>query len=180
MARVILVRHCESESNQTGGLDGGKNSPLSARGRGQADAVAGAFRASGLSEVLLLSSPLSRAADTAAAIGQAMGVAAELDIRLSAGETWAGRAFNLDDPATLPVVGAMVMQALADRVAAGATTLVVVSHRYPIWALLTVLYGDHGTAIMDELNNLGNGDRLELALEDGSAQGEPVHRPLRR
>jgi broad specificity phosphatase PhoE len=180
MARVIIVRHCESESNRLGGLDGGANSPLSARGRAQADAVGDGFRSSGLCEVVLMSSPLSRAADTAAAIGQVLGIEAELDIRLSAGETWAGRAFDLDDPATLPVVGAMVMQALADGMAGGATTLVVVSHRYPIWALLTVLYGDHGTAIMDELNNLGNGDRLELVVEGGSAQGEPVHCPLRR
>jgi broad specificity phosphatase PhoE len=33
MARVILVRHCESESNQLGDLDGGSNPPLSPRGR---------------------------------------------------------------------------------------------------------------------------------------------------
>jgi hypothetical protein len=31
---------------------------------------------------------------------------------------------------------------------------------------------------MDELNNLGNGDSLELALRNGAADGEPVHRPL--
>jgi broad specificity phosphatase PhoE len=38
MARVILVRHCESESNQLGDLDGGSNSPLSPRGREEGQA----------------------------------------------------------------------------------------------------------------------------------------------
>jgi broad specificity phosphatase PhoE len=180
MARVILVRHCESESNRVAGLDRQKNSPLSARGRTQATAVRAAFSAAGLTDAVLLSSPLARAADTAAAIADALSVAVEHDARLGAGETWAGQQFVLDDPTTLLIVGATVADALAERIDAGAETLIAVSHRYPIWALLVRLYGDRGTAIMDEVHDLANGDRLELTINASGAWSEPVHRPLER
>jgi broad specificity phosphatase PhoE len=183
MARVILVRHCESESNRAGPEGRGSNSPLSARGRAQAGAVRRTFeddlaRADpSLRGATLISSHLTRAAATADAIGAALGLEATHDPRLGAGETLVGR-YDLDDPATLVVVGAEVLSALRERTDAGADPLIVVSHRYPIWALLTVLYGDRGTAIMDALNNLGNGDRLEFDLVGGASPAEPIHRPL--
>jgi broad specificity phosphatase PhoE len=161
MARVILVRHCESEANRAGSEGGGSNSPLSARGRTQAAAVHRAFLAQDLGQAVLISSPLTRAADTAAAISEALGL-------------------DLNDPASLGIVGGEVLEAFRERIDSGVMTLVAVSHRYPIWAVLTRLYGDRGTEIMDELNNLGNGDSLELRLEGGAADGEPVHRPLPR
>jgi len=179
MARVILVRHAESESNRGGGLDGGQNSPLSRRGRAQAAAAGRAFAGFDARGAALLTSPLDRAVDTAAAIGAAIGAAPIADVRLSAGETWAARALDLDDPATLPVVGEMVLAALAERIDAGAATIVAVSHRYPIWALLVRLMGDRGTALMDALDNLANGDQLELFLAGDAVVGAPIHRPLR-
>jgi broad specificity phosphatase PhoE len=177
VTRVILVRHCESEANRAGPEGGGSNSPLSARGREQAEAVRAAFSSLGLGKAILISSPLTRAAKTAEAIGRAVGISTEFDVRLGAGEIQAGR-FDLDDPATLPIVGAEVLDALRERIAGGDEVLIAVSHRYPIWSLLTRLYGERGTEIMDELNNLGNGDRLEFVLEDGAARGEPLHQPL--
>lgn len=180
MARVVLVRHCESESNRAGPAMGAADSPLSARGRAQAQAVRRTFEALAGSmppSTALLTSHLRRAADTAAAIGAALGIAARDDPRLGAGETHRER-YDLDDPATLSVVGAEVLAALVERTDAGADPLIVVSHRYPIWALLTVLYGARGTAIMDELDNLGNGDRLELELVGGRSPAEPRHYPL--
>jgi broad specificity phosphatase PhoE len=177
MARVILVRHCESEANRAGPEGGGSNSPLSARGREQARAVHAAFMGRDLGEAVLISSPLTRAADTAAAIGRALGVEVAFDARLGAGEMQAGR-FDLDDPASLPIVGGEVLDALRERIDAGAEVLIAVSHRYPIWALLTRLLGDRGTEIMDQLNNLGNGDSLEFVLADGAARAEPLPRPL--
>jgi probable phosphoglycerate mutase len=184
MARVILVRHCESESNRAGPEGGGSNSPLSARGRAQVEAVRQAFEVSlardaSLRDATLISSHLTRAADTAAAIGAALGLEAIHDPRLGAGETLVGR-YDLDDPATLLVVGAEVLAALSEREDAGADPLIVVSHRYPIWALLTVLYGARGTTIMEQLNNLGNGDRLEFELVGGASPAEPAHQPLAR
>jgi broad specificity phosphatase PhoE len=116
--------------------------------------------------------------DTAAAIGAAIGVTAEVDDRLGAGEMVASRSLDPADPATLPIIGGEVLEALSERVEAGAETLVVVSHRYPIWALLERLYGPRGTEIMDELDNLANGDQLEFVLVDGAALHEPIHRPL--
>jgi broad specificity phosphatase PhoE len=180
MTRVILVRHCESEANRAGPEGGGSNSPLSARGLAQAEAVRRAFEDlartdAGLRRATLLSSHLARAADTAAMIGAALGLEPAFDPRLGAGETHAGR-YDLDDPATLLVVGDQVLAALCER--AGEAPLIVVSHRYPIWALLTVLYGERGTAIMDQLNNLANGDRLEFELVGGASPAEPAHRPL--
>ncbi|HLK24578.1 MAG TPA: histidine phosphatase family protein [Caulobacteraceae bacterium] len=178
MARVILVRHCESESNRAGPEGAPLNSPLSALGRAQAEAVRAAFAAKGPRGALLLSSPLQRATDTAAAISAAIGGGVQLDDRLGAGEMVASRALDPGDPATLPIVGAEVLAALSERIEAGAQTLVVVSHRYPIWALLEHLYGARGTEIMDQLDNLANGDQLEITLADGRPVGEPTHRPL--
>jgi broad specificity phosphatase PhoE len=178
MARVILVRHCESEANRAGPEGGGSNSPLSARGRTQAGAVHRAFLAQNLGEAVLISSPLTRAADTAAAIAQALGVAVAFDARLGAGEMQAARSLDLNDPASLQIVGDEVLAAFSERIDGGAETLVAVSHRYPIWAVLTRLLGERGTEIMDELNNLGNGDSLELTLREGAVDGEPIHRPL--
>jgi len=178
MARVILVRHCESESNR-GGPDGAVfNAPLSRRGRAQAAVVHRTFAASGPRGARLLSSPLVRATDTAAAISAAIGADVEIDDRLGAGEMVANRALDPGDPATLPIIGAEVFNAILERVRTGAETLIVVSHRYPIWALLDRLYGVRGTEIMDELDNLANGDQLEFTLLEGAACGDPVHRAL--
>jgi broad specificity phosphatase PhoE len=178
MARVILVRHCESEANLAGPEGGGSNSPLSARGRAQIKAVHNMFLGFGLADLRLVSSPLIRAADTAQAISRALGVDIEFDARLSAGEAVAARSLDPSNPNTLQIIGAEVLDALKQRIHNESDTLVVVSHRYPIWALLTQLLGDRGTEIMDELNNLGNGDSLELKLGNGVVTEEPVHRPL--
>ena len=180
MARVILVRHCESEANRAGPEGGGSDSPLSARGRAQAEPVRCSFEALAprmARGAALVASHLRRATDTAAAIGAALGLEVEREPRLGAGETHRER-YDLDDPATLLVVGADVLAALAQRIDAGADPLIIVSHRYAIWALLSVLYGERGTAIMDELDNLGNGDRLELELLAGASPAEPIHTPL--
>jgi len=72
---LILVRHGESEGNAAGLLLGRMDSPLTERGRSQArslaDAVSGATR--------LVSSPLSRARETAEALGT--GLTVEIDDR---------------------------------------------------------------------------------------------------
>ena len=72
---LILVRHGESDGNAAGLLLGRIDSPLTERGRGQARslaaAVAGATR--------LVSSPLARARETAAALGT--GLPVEIDDR---------------------------------------------------------------------------------------------------
>ena len=63
---VCLVRHAESVANASGRWQGHGNSPLSERGRTQAQALGGALADE--SYDLVLSSDLSRAADTAASV----------------------------------------------------------------------------------------------------------------
>ena len=69
MPRVILVRHAQSQANQDGRSLGRADSPLTDLGRRQATALADALSGEAISRVL--TSPLSRAADTAAAIADA-------------------------------------------------------------------------------------------------------------
>jgi probable phosphoglycerate mutase len=72
---VFLVRHGESLGNVTPGLARSADPPLTERGRSQASRAAGALTALGIDAVL--SSPLRRARETAAAIGAAAGITVE-------------------------------------------------------------------------------------------------------
>lgn len=60
---ITIVRHGQSESNRTGVWQGQGNSPLSAEGRVQAEALA--YRLAGRTFDLVVASDLDRAADTA-------------------------------------------------------------------------------------------------------------------
>lgn len=72
---LYLVRHGESEANATGRFAGQHDSPLTARGREQAEAVAEFL--SGVRFDRVIASDLSRARDTAAAIARRQGLAVE-------------------------------------------------------------------------------------------------------
>ena len=156
---LILLRHGESAGNADGLLLGRIDSPLTARGidqaRSLADAVAGATR--------LISSPLSRARDTAEALGT--GLPVEIDdrwIEVDYGdfdgrklgdipsEVWhqwrSDTTFCPPGGECLAAVGTRVRQACdelfadPDGPARGDGTVVVVSHVSPIkvatcWAL---------------------------------------------
>jgi phosphohistidine phosphatase len=76
--RVILVRHCEAEPGDPDELR-----PLTAGGREAAQALGARLAAAGVDAVV--SSPLLRARETAAAIASAAGLAAEADERLAPG-----------------------------------------------------------------------------------------------
>ena len=66
--RITFVRHGESESNVTGRWQGQGNSPLSSVGKRQAENLAERLREDSID--LVFSSDLSRAADTAKALGR--------------------------------------------------------------------------------------------------------------
>jgi broad specificity phosphatase PhoE len=72
---LYLVRHAESEANAAGRFAGQLDSPLTARGREQAEAVADFLARVRLDRVI--SSDLSRARDTATAIARRQGLEVE-------------------------------------------------------------------------------------------------------
>jgi len=156
---LVLLRHGESEGNAARQLVGRRDSPLTARGRSQAEAMAGALGPVSR----LISSPLARARTTAAALG--FDVPIEIDerwVEIDYGrydgeplgtvpaEVWtrwrADPGFRPPGGETLLELGARVRDACAELFArpdAGArseTDVVVVSHVSPIkaavaWAL---------------------------------------------
>lgn len=75
MARVILIRHGESEANRDGRSLGRADSPLTERGRRQVAALGRALADEPIGRVL--SSPLRRAADAAAAVAAPHGLEVE-------------------------------------------------------------------------------------------------------
>ena len=158
---LVLVRHGEAEGNAAKVLLGRADSPLTERGRSQAAALAPVLGDAGR----VISSPLVRARDTAAALG--LGVALEVDDRwaevdygeyegrsLSSVESSTWEKWRLDPASAWPggeslvEVSQRVRQACEELFAAegtGAraeTDVVVVSHVSPIkaavaWALGT-------------------------------------------
>jgi broad specificity phosphatase PhoE len=78
MTEIILVRHGETESNRRGLFRGRLDVPLNARGREQAEAVAGALAGDPVAAVF--TSPLVRAVDTADAIARKHGIEPITDV----------------------------------------------------------------------------------------------------
>jgi probable phosphoglycerate mutase len=76
----VLLRHGRTEWNATGRFQGQQDSPLDGIGRAQAEAAAVALAP--MRPDALVSSDLSRARDTAAAVSQEADVAVEIDPRL--------------------------------------------------------------------------------------------------
>jgi probable phosphoglycerate mutase len=192
--RVLFVRHCQSEANAEGRIEGRGDSPLSEEGLRQAQVVAAFIAAQALGEATLIASSQARAIATAAAIAAACGWAsAAHDHRIREGELgWmedlsyaeVGRHMRerqvsvldaeLHGGESLDTVAERVWEALEAALAAGEGPLVLVSHGYAIQALLRRL-----TAEALPPSFIGNGDVVELWLEAG-ALAEPLkHYPLK-
>lgn len=140
---LYLVRHGESEANAARRYAGQTDSPLTARGRRQAEEVAAALRDVRLDRVL--SSDLSRARDTAAAIARDHGLRVEVfpelrevDVGEAAGRPILQRTDNFDaagrfvqwpDGESLEQVASRVLSAL-DRIVAASPgkTVCIVGH----------------------------------------------------
>ena len=187
--RILLVRHCQSQANAEGRIEGRGDSPLSEEGQRQAEAVAAFFAAQAIGEATLIASSQARAIATAAAIGAACGwTTAAHDHRIREGELgWmedlsyieVGRHMRergasvldaeLHGGESLDTVAGRFWEALDEAAAnAGDGALVIVSHGYAIQALLRRL-----TAEALPPSFLGNGDVVELWLEAG-ALAEPL------
>ena len=77
MTEIYFTRHGESRANADGVIAGWHDSPLTEKGIRQAHDEATRIHAEGIRFDTILSSPLSRAYDTAAAIAEANGFSAE-------------------------------------------------------------------------------------------------------
>ena len=190
--RILLVRHCQSQANAEGRIEGRGDSPLSEAGERQAELVAAFIAAQELGEVTLIASSQARAIATARAIGAACGWTHVSDHRIREGElgwmedlsyTEVGRHMrekqvtelnaDLHGGESLETVGERFWEALGEAMAASDGTLVLVSHGYAIQALLRRL-----TSQTFPPSFIGNGDVVELMLEAGSLAEPPKHYPL--
>lgn len=160
---VYLVRHGQSEWNVLRLTQGQTAHPrLTDLGREQAaeaaELVAADLVSRGLTASRLVTSDLTRAVETAAVIGNRLGLTAELDARLreqhlgrlegrSYEETWAvAETLDWSDPNT-PIEGGECLMAVRQRMAAAVGSLspsavnVVVSHGDSIRAVIAHLTG---------------------------------------
>ncbi|HEY1425031.1 MAG TPA: histidine phosphatase family protein [Caulobacteraceae bacterium] len=191
--RVLIVRHCQSQANAEGRIEGRGDSPLSEEGRRQAEALAAFFAAQGSREATLIASSQARAIATAAAIAAACGWTHASDHRIREGElgwmedlpyTEVGRHIaanktreldaDLHGGESRDAVAARFWEALAEAIEVGEGPLVLVSHGYAIQALLRRLGMQTPSPSF-----ISNGDVVELWLEAG-ALAEPIkHYPLK-
>ncbi len=141
--RLLLIRHGESEANANKIMQGWSDSPLSQRGYEQARQLAEWLRITYPDADALFASPLQRAYQTAAAVGEALGL--DVQVRPELRELGLGKLEDVDeltmitalkDPhfertyevETLPVFGERVLGALSGLLAIheGKTIIVVV------------------------------------------------------
>jgi 2,3-bisphosphoglycerate-dependent phosphoglycerate mutase len=181
-APVYLVRHGQSEWNVLRLTQGQTHHPrLTALGRAQAEGAAATIAddlaVRGLRCGLLVSSDLARAAETAAVVGERLGVAVTLDVRLREQhlgtlegrgyeDTWAAaEAHDWSDP-TLPIAGGESLEDVRVRMAAVLDALdrsvptVLVSHGDAIRSAVAHLSGvpPHEAPWVE----VGNGDVARL------------------
>ena len=190
--RVLLVRHCQSEANAAGRLEGKGDSPLTEAGQEQARRVAAFVAAQGIGPATVIVSPQARARATAEAIIAECGWTASHDHRIREGEFgWMedisyvdvgrrlaeAKSTALEDLAhggeTREAVAERVWEALSEALAATEGPLVAVSHGYAIHALVEHRFG-HALS----LSQVGNGDVIELWIDDGAPTGPPTRHPL--
>lgn len=190
--RILLVRHCQSQANAEGRIEGRGDSPLSATGLEQAARVAAFIAAQDIGPATLIASTQSRARATAEAIGARCGWTASHDARIREGElgwmedmTYAdvGRhmAENKLTVLDATVHGGESRDAVAERAWAALSEvlavtegpLVAVSHGYTIHSLI-----EHRMGQPLGLGQISNGDVIEIWIDDGVITGPPTRHPL--
>ena len=190
--RILLVRHCESQANADGRLEGKGDSPLSEAGREQARRVAAFMASQAIGAATLLASPWSRARATADAIGEACGWTASHDHRVREGEmghmedmSYADlRKYMVERQLTkfdhevhggeaLDTIAARFWEALSEVLPTTDGPIVVVSHGVAIHALVERRFG-HALG----LAQIANGDVIEIWLDGEAAPDPPKRYPL--
>ena len=166
--RLFLIRHGESEANRAGTLDGYGDAALTDLGRAQAAQLATQAAGWNLRNARLITSPMRRARHTADALGAALALTALEDRRLTAGE---GRV-SLEVEAAGPEVAAAIEDAWRHD-----GDLIAVSHRFPMFALLSLHYTQ--AVARPLMEGVGNCDAVEISRRDGG-YAAPVHLRLTR
>jgi broad specificity phosphatase PhoE len=190
--RILLVRHCQSQANADGRLEGKGDSPLSDAGREQARRVAAFVASQDIGPATLIASPLSRARATAHEIAALCGWSASHDTRIRECELgWMEnmsyadvRQHMLENQLTaldstvhggesLDTIAARCWEALREVLAVTEGPLIVVSHGFTIHALVERQFGQElGMA------QIANGDVIEVWMEDDVVIGPPTRYPL--
>jgi broad specificity phosphatase PhoE len=190
--RILHVRHCQSEANAEGRIEGKGDSALSALGREQARQVAVFVASREVEGARLISSSQARAIATAAEIAALTGWEHAQDHRIREGELgWMedipytevarhmaerqARELNADihGGESLETVAERFWEALSEALAGHDGPLVFVSHGYTIQALLRRLDPDVALPRF-----IGNGDVVEFWLEADAFAEPPQHWPL--
>jgi glucosyl-3-phosphoglycerate phosphatase len=190
--QILLVRHCQSQANADGRLEGRGDSPLSERGREQAGRLAAFMASRDIGPATLIASPLSRARATAEAIGASCGWTPSHDHRIREGEmgwmedmSYADLFRHMDERQlsvldadvhggeSLETVAARCWEALNEVLAVTQGPLIAVMHGYAIHALVEHRFGhEFGLA------RIGNGDVVEIWVEGAEVTDPPAHYPL--
>ena len=190
--RILLVRHCQSQANAAGRLEGKGDSPLSEAGREQARRVAAFIAAQDVGPATLIASPQSRARATADEIAALCGWTPSHDHRIREGELgWmedmsyadVGRHMAENRLTVLDVsvhggesrdaVAERCWEALSEALAVSEGPLIAVTHGYAIHALVEQRFG-HPLG----LSQIANGDVIEIWIEGDSVTGPPTRHSL--
>jgi broad specificity phosphatase PhoE len=190
--RILLVRHCQSQANAAGRLEGRGDSPLSQAGREQARRVAAFIAAQDIGPATLIASPQSRARATADEIGALCGWTPSHDHRIREGELgWmedmsyvevgkhmVEHQLSVLDAAvhggeSLDAVAERCWEALSEVLAVTEGPLIAVTHGYAIHALVGQRFG-HPLGLAE----IGNGDVIELWIEGDAVTGPPTRHQL--
>jgi broad specificity phosphatase PhoE len=188
VTRILIVRHCESEANEAGLFEGRGDSPLTARGREQAQRLAASLSTRELGVVRIVSSHQIRANTTARAIADALKVAdvhVERDLREGDPGTLEGKLIaelgKIDETTT----GGETIEVISTRAVAGfdrvhgaapCDTLIIVSHGFTISMLVRRLFT--GSPHRPKHLVISNGDFIEFVLDGEAVAGPPVHTVL--
>lgn len=190
--RIFLVRHCQSQANAEGRVEGKGDSPLSEAGRAQAQRLAAFVAAQNIGAAALIASPLSRARATADAIAALCGWTPSHDHRIREAELgWMEdmsyadlRTHMIENKLTsidhdthggesFAAIAQRFSEALNDALAATENPLVLVSHGFAIHAIVQHRFG-HELSIA----RIGNGDVFELWLDGEIVTAPPTRYPL--
>ena len=190
--QILLIRHCQSQANAAGRLEGKGDSPLSEAGREQAKRVAAFVASQNIGPATLIASPLSRARATAHEIAALGGWTPSHDPRVREAEFgWmedmsyadvrqhmvAHQLTALDSTVhggeSLDTIAARCWEALSEVLAVTQGPLIAVTHGYAIHALVQHRFG-HVLGVVE----IGNGDVIEVWVEGQVVTGPPVRYPL--